>query len=472
MPLERALPDDGDGTSDVTEARPHASATRRLLYRWFVEYNPLYLVSALLVLGGLTMISRGHAEQGTMSPEVGVIPVIAEVYAAVLIAGAALLTRLGQRRPAVMLALITALYQCDLTLFTERSVYLGSAGGLAVFAWLLVFVAKLYALAWAMRVRVSPSAVAVAAFGALGLAVLPRCLSQADPGHMNALVALWVFSVFAAGLWTSRAVTSSVELDAWGRTVLARVLKATWLMWATLALFHVIFWCAAYQVSPLVLLPVALLLATRWMLRDAAVWCAVTGTLLLVGWVMPGSMSSAALMSASVLCLRAMRRPTWTHHERGERRSTAPYRVPRTGEPPGHRPASLGFTRAKRDAMQRLLIGSLCCVYLSAWTSGWSGGSLPEHVLALDGLLTAAAALIVWRARAWVALAPLAAMYFHLAVQRQHIRAPASPEQWGGAAVGLGFSLLVASLVMSWRLRKVATSAGDGAPSDRGRAAG
>ena len=107
-------------------------------------------------------------------------------------------------------------------------------------------------------------------------------------------------------------------------------------------------------------------------------------------------------MSASVLCLRALRRPTWTHQEIDEPRSTAPYRVPRTGEPPGPRPAILGFTRAKRDSMHRLLVGSLCCVYLSAWTSGWSGGSL----------------------------------------------------------------------LVSWLLRKVATSAGDRPPSDRGRAAG
>jgi hypothetical protein len=461
--MESAIPE-GDGASEAREARPRDSATRRLLYRWFVEYNPLYLVSALLVLGGLMMISRGQADQGSMSPEVGAIPVIAEVYAAVLIAGAALLTRLGQRRPAVMLALITALYQCDLTLFTERSVYLGFAGGLAALAWLLVFVVKLYALAWAMRVRLSRSAVAVAAFGALGLAGLPHGLSQGDPTRTSALIALWIFALFAAGLWTSRAVTSLVELDAWGRTVLARVVKATWLMWATLALIHVVFWCVAYQVSPVVLLPVALLLATRWMHGEAAVWAATTGTLLFVGWMMPGSMSSVALMSASVLCLRALRRPTWIDDATDEPRSTAPYRVPRTGEPPRPRAATLVFTRETRDAMLRLLIGSSCGVYLAAWMSGsgWSGGSLPEHVIVLDLLLAAAATLVVWKAQAWIALAPVVAMALHLAVQRRLVTAPASPTQWGGAAVGLGFGLLVASLVVSWRLRALATSAGDG----------
>lgn len=463
--------DDGDGARPAAEATPRASATRRLLYRWFVEYNPLYLVSALLVLGGLTMISRDQAEQVIMSPEIGIIPVIAEVYAALLIAGAALLMRIGLRRPAVMLALLTALYQCDLTLFTERSVYLGFAGELAAFAWLVVFVAKLYALAWAMRVRVSLSAAAVAAFGALGLVVLPRCLSQGDPARLSSLVALWIFSVVAAGLWTSRLVTSTVELDAWGRTVLARVVKATWLMWAAVMLLHVAFWCVAYQVSALVLLPAALLLATRWMRSEFAVWCAAAGTLLLVDRVIPSSMSSAALMAAGVLCLRALRTPTWTDHGIDEPRSTAPYRAPRTGEPPGHRPAILCFTRAKRDSLLRLSIGSLSCLYLSAWTSGWSGGSLPEHMVVLDVLLTAAAALVVWRARAWASLVPLAVMYFHFAVQRRLVTAPASPEQWGRAAVGLGFSLLVASLATSWRWRKDATSANEGPPSDRGRAA-
>ena len=44
------------------------------------------------------------------------VAAIAEVYAVALIGGAALLMRIGQRRPAVMLALLTALYQCSLTL--------------------------------------------------------------------------------------------------------------------------------------------------------------------------------------------------------------------------------------------------------------------------------------------------------------------------------------------------------------------
>jgi hypothetical protein len=312
---------------------------------------------------------------------------------------------------------------------------------------------------------------AVAAWGALGVAVLPRALAHLDPARSSALVALWVFSLFAAGLWTSRAVTSAVELDAWGRTVLARAVRASWAMWATLALIHVIFWCVAYQISALVLLPVALLLATRWMRHEASVWAAATGTLLLAGGTMPGSLSSVALMAAVVLGLRALRRPTWTPDDAEEPRSTAPYRVPRTGEPPRRPPVSLTFTRAERDAMVRLLIGSFTSAYLAAWMVGWSGGALPRHVIALDLLFTAAAGLVVWRARAWAALAPAAVVYLHLAVQARYLTAPASPAQWGGAAVGLGFSLLVLSLLASWRWRPTALAAGEEPPRDGARPA-
>ena len=35
---------------------------QRLFYRWFIQYNPLYLVSAALVLAGCSLWARGLAE--------------------------------------------------------------------------------------------------------------------------------------------------------------------------------------------------------------------------------------------------------------------------------------------------------------------------------------------------------------------------------------------------------------------------
>ena len=460
-------PDDERETTNPGAAPAAASSPwRRLFHRWFVEYNPLYLVSALLVLGGLSLISGGSAESNSTYLQVGGAAAIAELYACALIAGAALLTRIGLRRPAVMLSLVTALYQCDLTLLTERHVYLGLAGATAVVVWLVMFVAKLHALAWAMRLRLSTSAVAVPAFGALGMAVLPHALQQGDAPTRSAVVALWVFMLFASGLWSSREATSKVSLDGWGQTVLARTLRATWILWAALASLHVLFWCNESGVSPAVLVPVAFLLATRWMRAEATVWCAAAGALLYTGIVEPPSLWVVSLLSAATLGLRALRRPTRIEHGAGASRDAAPYRAHGSDAPPA--PVYFGFARSDRASMLRLLTGSIFGVYLSAWTFGWSGGALPAHVLPLDAALVAVAGLLVWRARAHAVLAPLALGSVHFGVQAGLISAPTSVLQWGLTSVGSGFVLLLSSLALAWRLR-AATEPGSLSPDSDGR---
>src|SRR5580704_8246864 len=155
-----------DSTATDAAPDPGASYVRRLLHRWLIEYNPLYLLSAALVLTGTFLCSRGLARDDRVYGPLGVA-LIAELYAACLIGGAALLMRIGHRRPAVMLALLTILYQWDLTLHTERTPYFGAW---AAAAWVVVFAAKLYGLAWAMKLRLSRGASAAAILAGIGLA--------------------------------------------------------------------------------------------------------------------------------------------------------------------------------------------------------------------------------------------------------------------------------------------------------------
>lgn len=460
-----------DPTIDPGEARertrpkapPPTSLLQRTLHRWFVEYNPLYLVSALLVLGGLTPISRATAESSSAYLQVGAVAAIAELYAFALIAGAALLTRIGLRRPAVMLCLVTALYQCDLTLLTERQVYLGLAGATAVAVWLFLFVAKIHALAWAMRLRLSRSAVAVPAFGALGMAIMPHVLQHGDAASKSAVVGVWVFTLFAAGLWSSREVISTASLDAWGRTVLARSLRAIWILWASLVTVHVLFWCHEFGASPAVLVPVAILLVTRWLRGETSVWCAAAGALFYTSATEPRSFWIVSLLAAATLMLRALRRPTLIEHAADEPQDSTPYRASSSEAPPPR--VTFGFARSDRDAMLRLFNGSIFAVYLSAWTFGWSSGALPQHVLALDVMFVAAAVLLVWKARTKLILAPLALTWLHAGAQAGLISAPTSALQWGLTSVGSGFVLLLGSLAIAWRLR----AATEPAPDSPGR---
>jgi hypothetical protein len=442
---------------------------RRLLHRWLIEYNPLYLISALLVLSGMILTSRGLAREGSLYGEIGVAA-IAELYAVALIGGAALLTRIGQRRPAVMLALLTVLYQCDLTLHTETCTYLGAVGTAATIGWLALFVGKLYALAWAMKLRVSRAAQATAGLAALGLALLPHYLHDLAPRTATALVAAWLFGIFALhGTWRAPGVTSAVPLDAWGATVLRRAVRAAWSLSAFLFLGHVAFWSTQHSLTLAALLPVAPLLAARRMRTERQAWFLVAATLGCVAFTMPGAFALTALLAAASLALRALlpsvHAPSLTSALRRE--DAGPYRALDPERPsapdPDASPASFVLPElvlASREERQRLLTGALFAAYLGVWTLGWTGGAWPAHVLALDLVLAVAVALVAWRARSRLVLVPLAAGAMHLVVMSHLVPEPQTLVGWGVTAVGLGFAMLLGSLAVSYRLRRPEHGAG------------
>jgi len=252
---------------------------RRLLHRWFVEYNPLYIVSAALVLRGVNLLS--HA----VDLQLGV-PAIVELYAWALIAGAAILHRAGLRRPAVMLSLLAVVYQGDLTLHTETCAYLGTTGALASAVWLASFALKLFALARAMRLRVARSAFAVPILGASMLVVVPRLVRVTDAHTGGVIASSALFLVLAAGLWTSRTIESRPLLDDWGRTVLRRATLAVWSIWTLLFTVHVAFLFSQRAMDATALAPLPFVLATRFVRREVLVWMLFSVAVALAPWSM------------------------------------------------------------------------------------------------------------------------------------------------------------------------------------------
>jgi hypothetical protein len=427
---------------------------RRLLHRWFIEYNPFYIVSAGLVVVGVNLISSSLPGAGVYA-QLGVAA-IAEVYAWALIAAAAWLTRTGCRRPAVMLGLLVAVYQCDPTLHTETCAYLGLAGVLAAAVWLASFVAKLYALARALHLRPSRSVIAIPTFGALGLVIIPRFFETLSAQGMSALIACWLFALSASALWSERVVISKVPLDSWGQTVLRRGLRATWLIWAVLGTSHAIFWLDELELGAGALLPVAVLLGTRWLRRESAVWCAVSASVVFAGIALPGVFSVTSLLAACALALRALRLPTEIVCEADPIQPSAPYRDTFDARPlRSSPPPEVVFVRSDDPSLVRLFMGSVACVYLSLWTTTWSGGPWPHHALLLDLLFTATLVWMLWKTRAALACLPLIATYLHFAIQTELLSVPRSRLEWGLSSVALGFALLSASLGVTWRLRRM-----------------
>ena len=406
---------------------------RRLFHRWFVEYNPLYLLSACCVLVGVSELSQGLSRSAYSDVAVAAV---AELYAWALVASAAFLMRAELRRPAVMLALLIAIYQCDPTLHTETCAYLGNVGVLAGALWLGSFVAKIAVLASAMRVRLSRSALWVPTLGALGVLAFPPFLRRVDAVTMSSLVAVWVFLLFAFGFWGSLRVTSLVELNAWGRKVLRRSVRVTWAIWAALTLAHVWFWASEFELRLGLIAPVALLLSTRWMPRESSVWLAVAGALF-CGFMMPAFLPTIAALATLTLLLRAFRRPMEPA-------------LDELGEPDESSADEALLGLAPRSERMRVLVGAASLAYLALWTLGWSGGALPRHAFWLDSLLTALLLGMVWGFRAYVALLPLALSYLHLGVQAGTVSLPRTRAQWGLTEVGLGFVLLATAVLTSW----------------------
>ena len=276
-----------------------------LLHRWFVQYNPLYLLSAALVLLGTHLLYRDLLAAGYLVGQLGV-PAIAEIYAWALIGGTALLTRIELRRPAVLLAFLVVLFQGDLTLLVETSVYFGGAGTLSVIVWLASFAAKLRALAWALRLELSRSAFAVPVLGAIGMIVVSRSRNLFGVDAASLVLGAVSFAVVAAGLWTRRDVRSKETLDAWGQTVLRRGLRASWATWLFLSAMHLSFWASDQRVSWGILVPVALLLATRFAAHETHIWAGVAAALLWTGATMPGAMVLIALLAGCTLALLSL----------------------------------------------------------------------------------------------------------------------------------------------------------------------
>jgi hypothetical protein len=424
----------------------HRTALDALLYRWFVQYNPLYLLSAALVLVGLTVTSDALADDTSAWGRLGV-GVLSEAYAFALIAGAAVLTRLALPRPAVFVALIAVLYQGDLALGTETFALIGRVGLVASFIWFAAFYVKLRALAWALRLELSATAAAIPSFGALGVALIPHLSRRIDSGGLTIIVGAWLFVLFAAALWTTRSVTSRSELDARGRTVLSRSMRATWAIWACLAIGHIYFWTQQYNLAPTIFVPIALLLATRWVQRELAVLACVGAALVFVARAEPALFNVTAQMSALVLALHALRKPIeQTVRETPQRDD---YRA--TGAAPAER-VPLTFVMSPMPALARQLAWSGYAAYLAAWTSSWSGGPLPGHIVPLDLAASAVIALVVWKSRVRVVALPLLGAYLHWSIQTRLLRAPQSSLQWGLATFATGFAMLVGSVVTSWRL--------------------
>lgn len=422
---------------------------RALLHRWFVQYNPFYLVSAMLVLAGLNLVSRGFVQQGSQHGAL-VVAALSELYAFSLLVGTALLVRSGQRRSAVMLAMLVVVYQADLMLHTETCAVLGMVGRLAAAAWLALFVLKLLALGRALGARISSRALATASLGALGLVVFPQVLPLLGPGTRGTLLACFVF---ALGMLVPRAGQPTLVphegLDAWGSLVLRRSVRVGWLVWAFLLGVHLAFWSNQVSIEATPLVAAVAFVATRWS-GERTLWAVLVAAVLVAAAATPAHLSGVASFAALTLGLRAL---AWRERVAPTATAGAPECSPyRGGAPePGSVDVILPFLPTER---LRLLTGALAFAYVGLWTLGWTGGSWPAHRALVDVAFVLTSLLLARRLGGRLVLAFAPAVGAHALAAAGWIPRPQSPLAWGALLLALGFVLLFGSLVVSHRAQR------------------
>ncbi|MBL8942363.1 MAG: hypothetical protein JNK45_04405, partial [Myxococcales bacterium] len=332
--------------------------------------------------------------------------------------------------------------------------HLGPWGVVASLAWLASGIGRFFVLAWAMQLQLSRSArwLPVIGMGVMGL--LPHLVRNVAAHDRPELVAVVVFALLAAGLWTRRRVDLRVALDPWPMLVARRARLAVWLGWAVMLLVHASFWIRPLP-SPSQLgiaLPLGLLLATRFMGRERFVWIAVGAALWITASYFAPWLWVVAAMSAVTFALRAWHQPTSV--ELAPALGIAdPYRTAVEGEPAA--PTTLlAFTTASAEARARLIPGVLACLYVASWTFGWEGGAPPPHAWWIELAAVVGAWLLARHAAAPLCAVVPAATMLHWTVVDRLIPMPASETGRALLAIAGGFVLLGLSLLASVRFRR------------------
>ncbi len=394
-------------------AGPDIADVRRVFARWFVQYNPLYFASALCILVGIYLVStemqglRWHSERLLL---VGVL----ETYQALVLAGAALLLHAGQRRPAVILALLELPFLCDWTFQTEALSTLARVGAWASAAWVVFAVAKALVLLRLFRVRLRPVG-AVVLLGGLGyVAALPQVLAAVTAPFGAHLAGTWALALLLGALAGFRQVVGCfLVLDEWGRTVERRALRAAGFIGAGLGLLHLAAAASQFGVrlEPAHAAPFVLVVAL--LARDEVVaWIGAAIALVLTAGTPEIASPVAAGMGLLLIgCARAWGRP-------------------------------------------RIHVAAISLLALSVQVAGWSPGPLPPLVPWVWGLAGCALAWVGWREAVRLAWAASVASLLLGASPWADRCVPRNRLEWGLALLGAGFLWLVLGVALSWAARR------------------
>jgi hypothetical protein len=165
-PLERTTSEKRKAKYNVNSEQSEAFMLDRLSRdpRYlFVQYNPLYLFSAICVLSGMLLISLALEKTDWKQGQILLTAVIQSYEIMLIIGGAILFRRAELYRPAVILGLLEVFFLFDCTFRTEAMFTFGRAGVFLTMTWMTMVALKVAVLKWVFRLKFSAMTIVVPA---------------------------------------------------------------------------------------------------------------------------------------------------------------------------------------------------------------------------------------------------------------------------------------------------------------------
>ncbi|MGN7612119.1 hypothetical protein ACQZV8_08560 [Magnetococcales bacterium HHB-1] len=211
---------------------------------WFVQYNPLYLFSALFALSGLFLITLNMHEVARDDFYLANFAFMGaiQLYEFLLILGALFLVRIvKQQRPAILLALLEMLFLLDCSFRLENVHHLGDAGRWVPLLWSFLVFCKVALLLWVFKIKPKKGFWLFLFLITLGIAGLTPLTSKFSFLELQPI--LWLmhtFGLFAA--YHFRRLDLWVNVDGlntvWSRLVFKRVVAGCGYLWSGFFFYH------------------------------------------------------------------------------------------------------------------------------------------------------------------------------------------------------------------------------------------
>ncbi len=395
-----------------------------LIHYWFVQYNPLYVFSALCVLGGVYFLALeldGSTVAGTnrnWSLGQAFLFAVIQLYELLPIAAAGFLVhKVGLIRPAIILMLLEGLFFLDCTFRLETISHLGVIGIALTIVWVVMAPVKVWLLGRALCIDIPRTVIWLLAAAAVGLALMLQTLAMPDVNRaMIILIATW-WGAALVGLAVilkpriSRSGTPGIASD----NVSKRIAKSMLMLLGGIYFYHVFNYVAWIGVdSELIFGPMigtALLMVALLRVDEREIWMGAGLSLLSSLTYAPAAFPMFVLATVVLLY------------------------------------------RARQSGNARFIVGAVLTGYVATWVFAWTGEQPPMPPMWSTVVAGSLLAYLAWKLREPTAALVLAVGGLGIAVRYDFNPMYLLPQTRFGMGIVLiagGFLALMAGVWVNW----------------------